>query len=69
MKRVILNGTENTNYNKYACIKKESDKFYFVSIQDKETLERHVRAFSKKTLKCVSNSSNFTKNCSIERFI
>lgn len=68
-KRLILSGTDGTESNKYAYVQKESDKFFFVSIQDKITLERHTRAFSKKTLKCVSNTSNFTKRLKIEKFI
>lgn len=64
-KQVKLIGTEGTNTNQFAQIISETDKFYHVSLQDKLTLERHTRAFSKRTLKCVSNTSEFTKNLRI----
>jgi len=65
-KQIKLEGTENTTYNQFAQLVSESNKFYFVSIQDKETLYRHTRAFSKKTLKCFNNTSEFTKNLRIK---
>jgi|APGre2960657404_1045060.scaffolds.fasta_scaffold341106_2 hypothetical protein len=67
--QIKLNGTIGTNYNQFAQIVKESNKFYFVSIQDKITLDRITRAFSKKTLKCFNNTSDFCKGLSIVRFL
>jgi hypothetical protein len=57
------------NFNKYARIESETDKYYFISIQRNDTLERFTRAFSKKTLKCFNNTSKFTKSCFIESFL
>ena len=65
IKQVRLSGTEGSVYNQFAQIVGENDKYYHVSLQVTETLDRHVRAFSKKTLKCVSNGSDFTSRCRI----
>jgi hypothetical protein len=67
-KQVRLSGTQNTNYNQFAQLVGETNKFYVISLQEKETLYRHNRCFSKKTLKCVSNGSEFTKRCKIIEF-
>ena len=65
IKQVRLSGTEGSGYNQFAQIVGENDKYYHVSLQVVETLDRHIRAFSKKTLKCVSNGSAFTNRCKI----
>tara|TARA_R110000822_G_scaffold309281_2_gene438504 strand:+ start:143 stop:355 length:213 start_codon:yes stop_codon:yes gene_type:complete len=66
-KRVRLTG--NSNYNNICSIVRETKAYFILSLQNVETLERHDRAFSKKTLKCRSNTSEFTKNCKIISFL